>query len=130
MHTRETTPRNSGVQRTSLFFSWSPNERGFVSLGPTHPFMNPYPIHAAFKDDRFLIIIEKDPFDLASNKLRIAELISLDDRAGLEFWAAPSLARAMQGAADFYAAAMERASRELDESVASRGAKSCYETCR
>lgn len=78
--------------------------------------MQPYLIHAAFKDDRFLVIIEKDPLDPASHKLRIAELISLDDQADLGYWTAPSLARAMQGAADFYAAAMDKASQELERS--------------
>jgi hypothetical protein len=73
-----------------------------------------YQIHAAFKDGKFLVIIEKDVNDPTIHRLRIAELLSLDDQTDLGYWAASSLGRAMWGAADFYAAEMEKARQELD----------------
>jgi hypothetical protein len=77
---------------------------------------NRYRIIAAFKYDRFLVIVEGDDVDPTRHRLRIAELITLDDRANLDYWAAPSLARAMQQAAEYYAEEMEKSKTEMASS--------------
>jgi hypothetical protein len=75
-----------------------------------------YLIHAIFKEEPFLVIIEGDPLDPAVYQLRIAKMITLDSRRELGYWAAPTLARLMEQAADYYAQKMEKAKEDIERS--------------